>query len=129
VTLKATDAGSTLVGGAGDDLLIAGHNSDSLTGGPGSDVFQFNYLPWNAGHITDFTSGVDHIDINALFTLANYHGTNPIADGYLSFASDGAGGTKIYFDVDGPAPGNPWPTLITTLDHVTSSNPMDWFVH
>jgi len=82
--------------------------------------------------ITDFTAGMDMLDLRGLFTAANYHGTNPIADGYISFASDGAGGTKILFDPDGPGTANPWAFLVTTIDHVPPSGlhmQTDWFFH
>ena len=75
---------------------------------------------------------MDMLDLRGLFTAANYHGTNPIADGYISFASDGAGGTKILFDPDGPGTANPWAFLVTTIDHVPPSGlhmQTDWFFH
>jgi len=129
VVLTGNDFGATLVGGAGSDTLIAGHGAFTMTGGGGSDTFQFNVLPWSAGHITDFTPGVDHLDFHSLFAASGYTGSDPIRDGYLSFATDAAGGTKIYFDPDGFGSANPWPTLMTTLDHVSLNNPMDWFLH
>ena len=45
-------------------------------------------------------AAVDMIDMRGLFTAINYQGTNPVADGYVSIESDGAGGTKITFDPD-----------------------------
>src|SRR6185503_11816411 len=123
VVLTATDAGSTLTGGGGNDTLIAGHAADVLTGGAGADTFQFKYLPWSAGRITDFTSGVDKLDFSALFTASNYQGSNPIGDGYLSFWSDGAGGTKVMFDPDGFATGTRWPFQITTVQGVSNLQP------
>jgi serralysin len=118
VKLSGIDAHvSTLVGGAGADTLAGGHQADILTGGAGADTFAFKVLPWNGGHITDFAVGVDKLDLTALAKLSGYTGTNPVADGYLSFASDGMGGTKVYWDAD--AHGTAWPTLITTLDHVS----------
>ena len=53
----------------------------------------------------------------ALFAAAGYHGSNPVADGTLRLESDGAGGTKVLLTT----PASPWPTLITTLDHVSPS--------
>lgn len=66
-----------LNGGAGNDVLDGGAGKDSLTGGEGSDIFRFssaldsfrNYGPANisaADTITDFTLGVDKIDLSAL---------------------------------------------------------------
>jgi hypothetical protein len=56
---------------------------------------------------------------------------DPIADGYLQFVSDGAGGTKVLFDEDGRSPAHPWPTTITTLDHVAPGaiHASDWLFH
>jgi hypothetical protein len=126
VTLTAPTTGGTLTGGAGNDTLIAGQGATTMTGAAGSDTFVFQKLPWSSGHITDFTPGVDKIDIHALFTTP-YSGTDPVADGFVSLASDGAGGTKVYFN----SPAQQWPWLITTLDHVapTSLHASDWLVH
>lgn len=130
--LTSNNYGSTLNGGAGNDILIAGRSWDVLTGGAGSDIFQFDNLPWNNSRITDFQVGTDMLDLRKLFTAANYQGTNPVADGYISFQSDGAGGTKVYFDPDGPGSANPWPFLITTIDNVQPSGlhmQTEWFFH
>ena len=128
--LVSNDAGSTLNGGAGNDILIAGRGADALTGGAGKDIFQFDKAPTKAGHITDFTTGDDMIDLRGLFAAARYVGTDPIADRYLEFRADVAGGTAIYFDADGPGAGAA--VLVTTVDQVlppalTAQN--DWFFH
>jgi Ca2+-binding RTX toxin-like protein len=130
-TFTADDSpGQVLTGGSGDDIFYAGHNSVVMTGDGGADKFVFQYLPWNAGHITDFTPGTDKLDLHALFAASGYAGTDPIADGYLQFQSDGQGGTQVRFDPDGPGSGSPWQFLITTLDHVDPSNVHsgDWFM-
>ena len=129
VTLSGNDTGpSTLTGGAGADILKAGHYADTLTGGAGADTFTFSVLPWNAGHVTDFQVGTDKLDLSALATLSGYHGSDPVADHYLSFRDDGHGNTQVYVDTDGAGAANPWPILVTTLDHVsaTSLHSADW---
>jgi len=118
-TITSNDAGSTLIGGSGSDTLIAGHGADTLTGGGGADRFVFNALPWNAGQIIDFTHGTDKIDISALLGAAGYTGSDPVADGYVTFADDGHGNTALYFNPHSAS--QSWPTLITTLDHVAPS--------
>jgi beta-glucanase (GH16 family)/Ca2+-binding RTX toxin-like protein len=130
VVLTSTEYGSTLAGGAGKDTLNAGQGPDVMTGGAGADHFVFAATPWNSGHITDFTPGSDVLDLRGIFSEAHYSGTDPLADGHLSFQSDGNGGTKIYVDVDG-ASGKQWPFLITTLDHVAPGaiNVNDWLFH
>jgi beta-glucanase (GH16 family) len=114
--------GAHLTGGAGADTLNAGQGPDQLAGGAGADHFVFAKSVWNAGHVTDFQPGVDAIDLRPLFAQAGYHGSDPVADGYLRLAGDGAGGTTVAFDADGWGSGNPWPTTITTLDHVAPSS-------
>jgi Ca2+-binding RTX toxin-like protein len=91
-------AASTLNGGDSNDILVAGRYANVLTGGAGSDIFQFKDTPYTPGHITDFRVGTDVLDLRTL--LDNYHGTNPVASGYLSFTAV-AGGTQVYFDLYG----------------------------
>jgi serralysin len=110
--------GATLVGSSGADTLIASQGSDQLTGGAGADSFVFKALPWNAGHITDFQVGVDKLDISALYANG-YSGSDPVADGYITFVSNGAGGTKVLLDTDGAAGGNTLKYIITTLDGIS----------
>lgn len=125
--LTATSPGATLVGTSGADTLVASQGSDHLTGGAGADHFAFGHLPWSAGHITDFTSGTDVLDLRGLFAAIGYHGADPVADGTLRFVSNGAGDTSVIFK----DPGSPWPTLVTTLDHVDPANVHsgDWLFH
>jgi Ca2+-binding RTX toxin-like protein len=130
--LTATDAGGWLVGGAGNDVLISGRGASTLMGGGGADSFVFKAVPWSAEqHIADFVPGTDKIDFTALFTAAGYHGSDPVADGYLRFVSDGADGTKVLYDADGWGSGQQWPYLITTIDHVAPGQitPNDWIFH
>jgi beta-glucanase (GH16 family) len=119
-TLTApNDNGSTLTGGSGNDTLVASHGADTLTGGAGADTFKFNALPWSAGHITDFTPGVDKLDLTGIFQSQGYHGSNPVTDGWLSFSSDGAGGTKVWIDPKAGQSGTHYPYLVTDLDGVS----------
>jgi hypothetical protein len=122
--LTSSRYGDTLSGGAGDDTLNAGQGPDQLTGAGGADRFVFGQTPWNAGHVTDFTPGTDLLDLRGL--LGAYSGSDPVADHWVEFKADGAGGTQVYVDVDGA--GGDWPFLITTLDHVapTQIGAGDW---
>ncbi len=69
-----TGGNDTLSGDGANNILTGGGGSDILTGGAGSDTFQFsaqfspaNPTPVGAGDlITDFTQGVDKIDISAM---------------------------------------------------------------
>ncbi len=116
--LASAGFGSTLIGGSGADTLVSFQGNETMTGGAGADVFQFKTLPWNPTHITDFQPGVDRLDISGLY-VDGYRGTDPVADGYVSFISDGHGGTKVLVDVDGLAPGHPWPDYVANLEGVS----------
>jgi Ca2+-binding RTX toxin-like protein len=131
VALASVSVAETLTGTAGADTLTAWFSGDRLVGGDGADHFVFDRLPWNASHVADFQPGEDVLDLRALFTQAGYQGADPLADGYLKFESDGAGGTRVLFDSDGPGTANPWPTHVTTLDGVApaSLTASDWLFH
>jgi Ca2+-binding RTX toxin-like protein len=126
-TITSNNYGSTIIGGSGNDTLIAGKGADHLTGGAGSDTFVFNSLPTQAGHITDFNTKGDVLDLSGIFSSIGYSGNNPLKGGYLSFASDGHGDTNVYVNAHNGAGS----ILITTLDHVSSSSitPSDWIWH
>ena len=54
----------TLMGGGGADMLIGGMGDDKLTGGGGADKFVFG-MGDGEDTVTDFTDGVDMIDLTA----------------------------------------------------------------
>lgn len=116
ILVAASDVGVALVGGAGSDTLTASRGPDTLTGGGAADIFFFKALPWRAGHITDFTPGVDKLDLSALLASSGYKGSNPIGDGYVRVVGDGAGNAQVLFDADGRGSSVPWPITVTTLD-------------
>lgn len=90
-------AGSNRIfGGLGNDTITAGSGKDVITGGPGADVFVFASaaaIGIGAARdvITDFTPGVDDIDLRALGTTFN--GTAGVLGGgtasFFYFASGG----------------------------------------
>ena len=92
----------TLVGTAGDDIINGGPGADTLTGGAGADTFVYGNLREAGDTITDFTRGLDRIDLRALFASIGYSGSNPVADGYLKLVSTAAG-TSVQIDADGTA--------------------------
>ncbi len=128
VTLTSKYPGDSLTGGSGADTLNASRGSDVLTGGDGADRFVFGDLPWSPAKITDFRDG-DVLDLRGVFDGA-YHGSNPVADGYLKLLSDGAGGTKLIYDSDGWAAGDQWGNYFLHLPGVASStlNGADWIL-
>jgi hypothetical protein len=119
--ITSAGPGSTLTGGAGADTLNASQGSDVLTGGAGADRFVWNKEPWSPADVTDFSVGTDKLDLSALFQAAGYTGSDPVADRYVSFLDDGAGGTKVLFDRDATAPGQQWSNYIIHLEHVAAS--------
>ncbi len=112
--LTSSYPGANLIGSGGHDVLNASQGSDRLTGGAGSDTFVFKAMPWSAGQITDFQLGSDKLDLSGLYG-GGYKGSNPVADGYVSFVSDGMGGTKVLVDTDGAGSGNMIKFHVTTL--------------
>ncbi len=118
ITLTGNDtAGQVLTGTGGNDTFNAGHNSVVMTGEGGSDTFVFNYQPWNAGHITDFNTTLDKINVAGLLHDAGYTGTSPLSDGTISLIADGNGGTNVTYNPPASA-ANHWPIKIVDLDHV-----------
>ncbi|QWG25109.1 M10 family metallopeptidase C-terminal domain-containing protein [Bradyrhizobium sediminis] len=100
-TLTGGAGNDTLLGGAGADLLIGGIGVDTLTGGGGVDAFVFAVGDSSAAsgqhdRITDFVSGVDHIDLSGIdaisttsaYDLFRFIGTS---------AFDGTAGELDYF--------------------------------
>jgi Ca2+-binding RTX toxin-like protein len=121
-TLQGEDGGSNLRGGAGDDTLIGGTGPDTMTGAAGADHFVYQSTPWQGGQITDFTHGVDRIDLSGLLTSVHYAGSDPIADGYVKLIDDGSGDTWLYFDSDGPGTADPWGTFVATVSGVAPAS-------
>ena len=120
VSLSSHGWGDQLAGGAGADTLTSFQGGETMTGGAGADVFAIHSKPWTPVHVTDFQLGVDRLDLSGLYE-GGYHGTDPVADGYVKFFDDGAGGTKVFVDLDGPGTAHPWPDYIVNLDGVSVS--------
>ncbi|SFE15424.1 peroxidase family protein [Nitrosomonas sp. Nm166] len=70
--LTGNGKNNVLSGGGGDDDLLGKSGADTLTGGAGADDFIYTLTnhstPGATGRdtITDFTSGIDHIDLSAI---------------------------------------------------------------
>ena len=79
--MEGNEGRDNLFGGEGNDRLVGGIGKDQLTGGKGADVFVFSSitesgLGTNQDTITDFKSGQDKIDIDALGASLVFIGTN-----------------------------------------------------
>jgi len=99
-----------LNGGGGDDLLIGGLGNNTLTGGSGADTFQWR--AGNSGHdvITDFTPGVDKLDLSQL--LQGENGSAASLDDYLHFTVSGSGASvTTSIDVSALAGATPSQTI------------------
>ncbi|MGO1076217.1 M10 family metallopeptidase C-terminal domain-containing protein, partial [Inquilinus sp. CA228] len=60
------DSGNIIDGTGNTDLIIGRGGNDTLTGGGGSDTFRYDTREFDADTITDFTLGVDKIDLSFL---------------------------------------------------------------
>jgi beta-glucanase (GH16 family) len=120
-TFWSDNNGDWWTGTSGNDMFNLGRGGDHATGAGGADTFKFAGVPWAAGgHITDFGTD-DVLDLSAMFASVGYWNNNTFTDGHLAATSDGAGGTQIWFDLDGlPVGAGTW--LVTTLDHVAPSS-------
>ncbi|HEY4031784.1 MAG TPA: family 16 glycosylhydrolase [Caulobacteraceae bacterium] len=119
-TFTSDNNGDHWTGTSGADTFNLGRGGDVVSGNGGNDTFKFSEVPWTGGHITDFNAG-DVLDLSGMFSRYGYSGSNPLSDGHLKFVSNGAGGTQVWFDMDGLSAGSgTW--LVTTLDNVSPSS-------
>ena len=91
-----------LFGGAGNDHLNGAGGQNRLTGGAGADHFVFSRHD-SVATITDFTQGVDKLDLLKTIFKSLDHVSYQAATGALLFDPDGAGGAKpVEFGVLAP---------------------------
>ncbi|WP_395702671.1 endonuclease/exonuclease/phosphatase family protein [Aquabacterium sp.] len=102
LVLTGTAGIDTLTGGAGKDTLTGLGGRDLLTGGADADRFVYTRTLDAGDRIMDFQPGLDRLDVAQLLASIGYHGSDPLADGTLSFAVQ-SGRTYAMFDVDGSA--------------------------
>lgn len=80
--IVGTSGDDTLVGGVGNDVIIGNAGDDVMTGGGSSNIYR--YLgPWyneREDIITDFTPGIDKLDVGALFLSATHNSNDPFTD-------------------------------------------------
>ncbi|MBR1244217.1 M10 family metallopeptidase C-terminal domain-containing protein [Bradyrhizobium sp. AUGA SZCCT0274] len=100
-TLTGGAGNDTLTGGAGNDQLAGGVGVDVMTGGGGADNFKFAVGQSSAtsgqhDRITDFVTGVDHIDLSAIDAIAAT-GAHDLFRFLGAAAFDGVAGALIYF--------------------------------
>jgi serralysin len=115
--MNGGEGDDVLRGGAGDDVLSGDEGADDLTGGAGRDQFVFADLSdleasaATADTITDFTKGMDQIDISGIDANST---TSTTADAFSFLGTAAftlhaaearytltAGQTQLELDVDG----------------------------
>lgn len=100
--LTGTAGRDTIVGTPGDDVIEGGEGADTLTGGAGADVFVYRSMRDAGDTITDFTPGVDRIDLIALLQSIGRLAGTAYSDGTVKLVASGAN-TLLQIDVDGSA--------------------------
>ncbi len=92
-----------LDGGAGRDILVGGRGRDILTGDGGGDRFDYNSIADSGvgvsarDQITDFTPGVDRIDVRGIDAIAGGSDNAFTFIGNSSFPGGGDAGKLRYF--------------------------------
>jgi beta-glucanase (GH16 family) len=120
-TFTSDNNGDHWAGTSGNDTFNLGRGGDYVVGNGGADTFKFAEVPWARAEIADFSAS-DTIDLTAMFQRYGYSGTDPVSDGRLSIVSDGAGGSQIWFDMDGLPVGTGGTWQLLQLDHFAPSN-------
>lgn len=118
--ISGTTGRDVLVGTPGDDIITGGAGADTLSGGGGRNVFVYTSLRDAGDTITDFVPAADRLDLRALLASLGWQGTDPVAEGWVRFV-DGAGGTSVQVDADGPAGAAVFRPLLT-LTGVTAAS-------
>ncbi|MEI6797854.1 MAG: hypothetical protein WCO04_01395, partial [Pseudomonadota bacterium] len=131
--LQGAAGADRLDGRGGADQLAGGEGRDVLTGGDGADRFVFEQ-DGGIDHITDFTSGSDHIQIAG--SLVDKLGTQTSLLSGAFYAADGAvaghdaddrliyntSTGALYYDIDGS--GATAAVQIAVLDKVAGLVPL-----
>lgn len=87
----------TLTGTAGADLIQGGTGADTIATGAGADTLIYTTLRDGIDRVTDFTPGVDKIDVSAIFAAA---GVTPALGSNLVIVS-GNGGVNVQVILNG----------------------------
>lgn len=91
--------GEALAGLGGDDILLDGQGSDTLTGGTGADLFAF-VADGATDQVTDYERGVDKLDLSTfdfLYDVSQLSVTTLSNGAQISFGSE----TLFVFTADG----------------------------
>jgi serralysin len=113
-TLEGGAGNDTLLGGAGNDRIGGGAGSDTLSGGVGADTFLYTSASQSPAAallrdtITDFTPGIDRIDVSDIDANSKVAGDQAFAFiNNQAFSAAGqvraiaSGGTLLQFETNG----------------------------
>jgi Ca2+-binding RTX toxin-like protein len=115
-------------GGNGNDTLVGGTSGDILTGGAGADSFVLRSVGERADTIKDFSkSAGNKLVLTDLFNDIGYHGTNPIADGYLRTVQSGSS-VLVQIDSNGHSGGVSFTTVAALSNNTVAGLGDDFFV-
>jgi Ca2+-binding RTX toxin-like protein len=115
-------------GGNGNDTLVGGTAGDILTGGAGADSFVLRSVNERTDTIKDFSkSAGDKLVLTDLFNDLGYHGTNPIADGYLRTVQSGSS-VLVQIDSNGHSGGASFTTVAALSNNTVAGLGDDFFV-
>lgn len=79
----------------GNDLLNGGSGADMLTGGEGADTFVFNDIFGAVDTVTDFTIGVDRLDLDGVLAAPPPEGGSYVGQ-VLAFSANGGDDTQLW---------------------------------
>ena len=91
-----------MFGEAGDDTLRGGDDIDTMTGGLGDDIFDYNALSEIGDVITDFETGAngDALDLIGILAAVGYGGADALGDGRARAVQSGSD-TLVQIDTTG----------------------------
>ncbi|HVO94115.1 MAG TPA: hypothetical protein VMT22_14790, partial [Terriglobales bacterium] len=134
----------TLIGGSQHETFIGGGGGDTMTGGGGSDTFAFKAITDSqpgTGHfdtITDFTAGLDHIDLSAITGVnsnnqaVNFQSLTSLPATLAAHTIDIVtmnGNTVIYANASAATQSIGSPDMEIHLNNVTNVHSSDFIIH
>jgi Ca2+-binding RTX toxin-like protein len=127
--LTGTANNDTITGGGGNDTITGGAGNDELTGGAGNDTFVFaaNATLNGTDAITDFVSGADRLNVDAMTaatTATNVAGVQTATAGVFYYlGGQGAGAAdSIANSVTALAAAGTWNDTAATVYILVSDN-------